>query len=51
MTRPYRWLRNGRLRSRMAERGEQRIWLVQMSDEELDQAKAASHSARTRNPT
>jgi len=47
----YRWLRDGRLRGRMAERGEQRIWLVQMSGEELDQAKAASHRARTRNPT
>jgi len=46
----YHWLRDGRLRGRLAERGEQRIWLVQMSDEELDQAKAASHPARTRNP-
>jgi len=35
----------------MAERGEQRIWLVQMSGEELDQVKAASYPPRTRNPT
>lgn len=47
----YRWLRGGRLRGRMAERGEQRIWLVQMSGEELDQFRAAPHPARTRNPT
>jgi hypothetical protein len=47
----FRHSSDGRLRGRMAERGEQRIWLVQMSGEELDQVKAASHPARIRNPT
>jgi hypothetical protein len=36
----YRWLRQGRLRARMATRGDQRIWLVQMTEAELDQIKA-----------
>jgi len=46
----YRWLREGRLRGRMAARGEQRIWLVQMSGAELDQLKATlTSSARNRN--
>jgi excisionase family DNA binding protein len=47
----YRWLRDGRLRGRMADRGEQRIWLVQMNGDEFEQAKAASPPPRTRNPT
>jgi excisionase family DNA binding protein len=33
----YRWLREGRLPSRMATRGDQRIWLVQMTEAELHQ--------------
>ena len=37
----YRWLREGRLRGRVAARGEQRIWLVQMSGDELDKVRAA----------
>lgn len=47
----YRWLRDGRLRGRIAERGEQRIWLVQMSGEELDQVRTAASPACTRNLT
>jgi len=47
----YRWLREGRLRGRMAARGTQRIWLVQMSGDELDRIRAASLAPnRTRNP-
>jgi len=42
----YRWLREGRLRGRVAARGSQRIWLVQMSGEELDQVRS-----RQANPT
>lgn len=47
----YRWLREGRLRGRMAARGDQRIWLVQMSGDELDQIRAAPPASdRNRNP-
>jgi excisionase family DNA binding protein len=46
----YRWLRNGRLRGRVAARGKQRIWLVQMRSDELDQLRAAPASNRTRKP-
>ena len=46
----YRWLRGGRLRGRMAKRGEQRIWLIQMSSEELDQVRTAANPACARNP-
>jgi hypothetical protein len=35
----YRWLRDGRLRGRVAARGDQRIWLVQMSCDELEQLR------------
>ena len=35
----YRWLREGRLPARMANRGDQRIWIVQMTEAELQQLK------------
>lgn len=49
----YRWLREGRLRGRLATRGEQRIWIVQMNAKELDQLKArmVPSSIRSRNLT
>ncbi|RMI14111.1 recombinase family protein, partial [Pseudoroseomonas wenyumeiae] len=47
----YRWLQQGCLRGRVATRGKQRIWLVQMSGDELDQVRAAvlpsDHKNRT----
>jgi len=51
----YRWLRQGRLPGRMAARGDQRIWLVQMTDAELAQIRSAqaippSPPERCRNP-
>jgi len=50
----YRWLREGRLRARMATRGDQRIWIVQMSAAELDQLRERmtpqQSSTRSRNP-
>ena len=51
----YRWLRQGRLPGRMAARGDQRIWLVQMSEAELAQIRSAqaispSPLERYRNP-
>lgn len=50
----YRWLREGRLRARMATRGDQRIWIVQMSAAELDQLRERMtpqpSSTRSRNP-
>jgi DNA invertase Pin-like site-specific DNA recombinase len=33
----YRWLQEGRLHGRMAARGDQRIWIVQMTEAELAQ--------------
>ncbi len=47
----YRWLREGRLRGRMAARGGQRIWLVQMPGEELDRIKAPALPDGSKNPT
>lgn len=38
----YRWLRKDRLPGRLASRGDQRIWLVQMTQTELDQFRNAS---------
>jgi excisionase family DNA binding protein len=35
----YRWLRQGRLRGRVAARGNQRIWLVQMTSDQLGQLR------------
>ena len=35
----YHWLRQGRLPARMANRGDQRIWIVQMTEAELQQLK------------
>ena len=32
----YRWLRDGRLPARIASRGDQRIWIVQMTEAELE---------------
>jgi excisionase family DNA binding protein len=46
----YRWLREGRLRGRMAARGGQRIWLVRMSAAELDRIRAAVPPGGNRNP-
>jgi excisionase family DNA binding protein len=47
----YRWLRQGRLRGKLATRGGQHIWLVTMTGGELDQIRAAlPRSPRTRNP-
>jgi len=47
----YRWLRQGRLRGRLATRGGQHIWLVTMAGGDLDQIRAAlPRSARIRNP-
>jgi excisionase family DNA binding protein len=46
----YRWLREGRLRGRMATRGGQRIWLVRMDADELDRIRATvPASDRSRN--
>jgi DNA invertase Pin-like site-specific DNA recombinase len=36
----YRWVRNGRLKARIATHGDQRIWLVQLAETELQQPKA-----------
>ena len=51
----YHWLRRGMLRGRMVARGDQQIWIVQMTEAELDQVKhgkAGSHSTpdRCKNP-
>ena len=51
----YHWLRRGTLRGRMVARGDQQIWIVQMTEAELDQVKhgkAGSHSTpdRCKNP-
>jgi len=47
----YRWLRQGRLRGKLATRGGQHIWLVTMAEGELDQIRTAlPPSPRTRNP-
>ncbi len=51
----YHWLRRGKLRGRMVARGDQQIWIVQMTEAELDQVrhgKAGSHSSpdRCKNP-
>jgi excisionase family DNA binding protein len=47
----YRWLRQGRLRGRLATRGGQHIWLVTMAGGDLDQIRAPlPRSARIRNP-
>lgn len=35
----YHWLRRGKLRGRMVARGDQQIWIVQMTETELDQIK------------
>ena len=43
----YHWLRRGKLRGHMVARGDQQIWIVQMTEVELDQVKhvqARSHS-------
>jgi hypothetical protein len=42
----YRWLREARLPARMANRGDQRIWIVQMTEAELQRLK----SGRTEPP-
>ena len=47
----YRWLREGRLRGRLAARGGQRIWLVRMSAGELDRIRTEPPTpGRNRNP-
>jgi len=51
----YHWLRRGKLRGRMVARGDQQIWIVQMTEPELDQLRPrnrASHSSpdRFKNP-
>jgi hypothetical protein len=38
-----KWLCEGRLRGRMATRGAQRIWIVQMSAAGLDQLRASKN--------
>jgi excisionase family DNA binding protein len=40
----YQWIRQGRLPGRVTTRGEQRIWLVQMTETELDQFKQSNGS-------
>lgn len=50
----YRWVRNGRLKARIATHGDQRIWLVQLAETELQQPKAipakSAAPARCRKP-
>ena len=51
----YRWLQQGRLRGRMAARGNQHIWIVQMTGAELDEigngkTQPASLPEHYRNP-
>ena len=36
----YRWVRDGRLNARMTTHGDQRIWLVQLAEADLEQLKA-----------
>jgi excisionase family DNA binding protein len=38
----YRWIRQGRLPGRVTTRGDQRIWLVQMTEAELDQLRQSN---------
>ena len=38
----YQWIRQGRLPGRVTTRGDQRIWLVQMTETELDQFKQSN---------
>jgi excisionase family DNA binding protein len=38
----YHWVRQGRLPSRIATRGDQRIWLVQMTEAEFDQLRQSN---------
>src|SRR6201995_168660 len=38
----YRWIRQGRLPGRVTTRGDQHIWLVQMTETELDQFKQSN---------
>ncbi len=50
----YRWVCNGRLKARIATHGDQRIWLVQLAETELQQLKAipakSAAPARCRKP-
>ncbi|WP_424140483.1 recombinase family protein [Roseomonas chloroacetimidivorans] len=46
----YHWVRRGRLHGRLATQGGQHIWLVTMSENELDQFRAAMRgTSRSRN--
>ncbi|WP_250265999.1 recombinase zinc beta ribbon domain-containing protein, partial [Rhodovastum atsumiense] len=40
----YQWVRQGRLPARVATRGDQRIWLVQMTEAEFDQLRQSNEA-------
>jgi excisionase family DNA binding protein len=42
----YQWVRQGRLTGRITTRGDQRIWLVQMTETELDQLRQSNEGRR-----